>query len=237
MFSRYVSDGYFYSNLESLCKTKEQKEYIIKYKQLESYVVSKCNPASAYRLALEVNNKNISITKLQNIIIKSRSSLYLFRFARDIKKANVKRLQNCIVKTKDINNITKFACFVRGANKSQIQDLILAHKSAKCSYMYIKYVPLCDANVFKNLILSSKRPRYLFELAQHIKSKKDLNIIQDLILESKSYTYVRLFAKNINGADIIRLEDKILQSGNIDEIKKFSKAIPTDRNKRIAVLF
>lgn len=235
--SRYDRDVYFLSSLETLLKIRNKKELALKSKVLEKYVIQKNDHIAAFRLALELDDREIGTTKLQNFIINSGSSRYIFLVAREIKRSNVKKLQDAIIKYGNILQITKFGCFIKGANKKTIEDLIIKSNNAKSAYLYLKFIKSCNINRLKKIIFSSKKPRYLFTLSKLTKNKKDLNKIQELIINGNSYMYMRLFAFYIKTADIKRIEDKIIKSGNISEMKKFLNVIDSDRIKKISLLF
>lgn len=233
----FVRDTYFTSALENLLKITDKAEFTKKSKELICYTIEKDSPALAFILALEFDSIGVSVTRLQNFIINSGNARYIFRFAREIKKANIKRLQSAMTKFGNILQIAKFGCFIRDANKNEIQKLIIKSCNAKSAYLYLKYVKYCDINKLKPIIIKSKKPRYLFALAKLIKNKKDLSLIQDLIIASPSNAYVRLFAKHIPGADIEKLENRIIATNDLDEMRKFAKYIKSPRLSKLIILF
>ena len=85
--------------------------------------------------------------------------------------------------------------------------------------------------------MKSRKPRYLFALAKLTKNKKDLEKIQQLIIDSPSSTYVRLFAVHIKGADIKKLEERIISTKNVIEMKRFARAVNSPRLKKLSLLF
>jgi hypothetical protein len=234
---RYHKDSYFASSLESLVKVKDKKEFVIKARKLEDYIFQKNNPLLAFRLALELDLRGFKTSRLENYIISCNDPRYILKFAREIRRANIKKLQDAIIRRGSILQIAKFGCFIRGAQRSVIEDLIVKSEHAKSAYFYLKYVKFCNVNKLKPIILKSKKPRYLFALAKVVKSKKELDLIQDLIIESTSNTYVRLFAVHIKGADIKRLEDRIIETKNVMEMKKFARAVNSPRLNKLALLF
>lgn len=235
--NRYNRDAYFASSLENLLKIKDKKELAAKSKILVKYVINNDNPMLAYRLAFELDDRNISTTKLQNFIIDSGDARYILKLACAVKRSNIRKLQNAIMKYGNILQIAKFGCVVRGANKESIENLIVKSNNPKAAYLYLRFVKSCDVNRLKPIIFKSKRPRYLFLLAKLVRSKKDLEKIQELIIESPSHTYVRLFAVHIKGADIRKLEDRIISTKNIEEMKKFAKVVNSPRLSKLSVLF
>jgi hypothetical protein len=235
--SRYNKDVKFTSSLETLLKIKENKELILKSKKLEDYVIETKNTFLALRLAIELDDRGIRTTKLQNFIIENAEPRLIFRFAKEIKKSNIARLQAAVISRGNILQIAKFGCFIKGADRLLIENIISKSDNAKAAYLYLKFVKFCNINKLKPIILKSKKPRYLFALAKLTKNNKDLNKIQDLIIESSSNTYVRLFAVHIKMANIERLEQRIIATKNIEEMKKFVKAVKSPRLSKLALLF
>jgi hypothetical protein len=235
--NRYNKDAYFSSSLDSLLKIKDKKDFIVKARKLENYVIEKRNPLLAFRLSIELDDMGFRTARLENFIINSFNARLILRFAREIKKANIKKLQKAIIKTGTTLQIAKFGCFVRGAEKSLIENIIVESDHPKSAYLYLKFVKSCNLNKLKHIIIRSKKPRYLFALARLTKNKRDIELIQNLIIESPSNTYVRLFAVHIKGADIRRLEERIIQTKNVEEMKKFAKVIESPRLSKLALLF
>lgn len=233
----YTRDAAFISSLETLLKIKDKKELTKESKKLEKYVIENNNPVLAYRLAFELDDREVRTTKLQNFIIDTRNARYIYKFAREINRSNVNKLQSAIIKCGNVLQITRFGCFVKGADRAAIEDIIVKSENAKSAYLYIKFVKSCNINRLKPIILKSKRPRYLFALAKLTKNKKELEHIQDLIIASHSCTYIRLFAVHIKGADIAKLENRIIATKNVEEMKKFAKVVKSRRMSKLALLF
>ena len=87
-----------------------------------------------------------------------------------------------------------------------------------------------------HIIIKSGKPRYLFELAQILTSRSDLNKIQELIIQSKSFTYMRLFANKIKMADVNKIEQAVLASDNGKEIKKFAAQVKQSKMKKFLLM-
>lgn len=237
MNRRYNKDAHFASCLETLLKIKNKKELAVKVKKLEKYVIENHNPFLAFRLSIELDERGISTTRLQNFIINSQDARYIYKYAYEIRRANVKKMQDAIMKCGNILQITQFGCFIRGANKKIIENLIIESDNAKSAYLYLRFVKFCNIKKLKPIILRSRKPRYLFALAKVLKNKQELEEIQNLIIDSSSNTYVRLFAIHIKGADIKKLEDRIISTNSVEEMKKFVKAVKSPRLLKLSLLF
>jgi hypothetical protein len=102
--------------------------------------------------------------------------------------------------------------------------------------MYLKHVKGSNVNKLKKIIITSGKPRYLFELAKHLSNPKEIALIENKIIQSGSLSYMRLFAEKIKLANVERIEQIILDSGNMNEIKKFAKKIKGSKMKRFLIL-
>jgi hypothetical protein len=163
--------------------------------------------------------------KMQKLILDNKDAKYALLFAQNIKNCDIKALQALVVSSKKIKYICDFACFVSGADCKPLEEIIIKSKKIKYAHKFLKHVKGSDAKKFKNVILSSDKPRYLFELAKHLTDLKEISLIEDLIIKSGSFTYMRLFAEKIKTANIEKIEQAVLDSDNVNEIKKFAKYV------------
>ena len=145
---------------------------------------------------------------MQKVIIDAQNAQYAYAFAQNIKNADIKALQNIVINSNNIKYITYFAC----------------------------RIPNSNLNKLKHIIIKSGKPRYLFELAQILTSRSDLNKIQELIIQSKSFTYMRLFANKIKMADVNKIEQAVLASDNGKEIKKFAAQVKQSKMKKFLLM-
>jgi hypothetical protein len=175
--------------------------------------------------------------RMQKVILDAKNASYALLFAQNIQDADIRRLQLLVEKDGNIKLMTKFVCDVEGAKKGQIENLILTEKSAKCAYWL-----LCRfgkiSHKLRNLILTSKCPRFLYQLAKSpLTTKKERIIIEDLIIASKNGTYIRLFARDIEEANLAKLEKAILAGQDMEQIRKFAKAIKGSKLRKMQLLF
>lgn len=187
----------------------------------------------AYFFAVEYNYKTYL---LQNLIIEKQDSKYALIFAQDIPYADIRSLQQIVLNSNNPRYIAKFACFVKGADQKPLIKWILNAQDARYTHMLIKNIDEIDLGKCKPVIMKSKKPTYLFELAKHLTKKSDIEDIETLIIESKCFEYIRLFAIHIKQANVSRLEQAVLDSGNQKEIKKFAKKVKQSQMKKFLVL-
>jgi hypothetical protein len=234
---KYFRDLFFASSVSQLYKTKNKLHLKAKIRNLEEYVLEQDSITLAFRLAIELDDLGFHSRKLQSYIINIQNPKYIFRYAREIKKANIKALEEATISCGSIIDIARFGAFIRGSNKTRIEDLIAVSSSAKAAYLYIRYVRYCNVRKLKHIILQSGRPRYLYALARITKNKKELKNIEDLITHSNSSLYIRLYAMRFKNVDLQKLEDRIIELGNYDEMSKFGRILNSPRLSKMLSLF
>jgi uncharacterized protein YlbG (UPF0298 family) len=102
--------------------------------------------------------------------------------------------------------------------------------------MWIKHIKDAKVKKFKDIIIASKKPQYLFELAKHLTDPKDISIVEEMIIQSGSFTYIIAFAAKIKQANIERLEQAVLETGNTKEIRKFAKVVKQSKMKKFLLV-
>ena len=102
--------------------------------------------------------------------------------------------------------------------------------------MYLKHVKGANLTKFKEIILESGKPTYLYELAKHLSSQAEIEQIEDLIIKSNSFTYMRMFAEKIKKANVEKIEQAVIASDNSEEIKKFAKYVKKSKMKQFLLV-
>lgn len=224
--------------LENLIKIKCQnlKAFEQKARELAYIAFQQDRINIVFRVAKELQDLYCNVEDIEDYIISSNDPHYIYSFAREIKSANISRLQTAIINTRRFNYIAKFACFISGADTNLIEDLIIESNDARAAYIYLKFGKHPSVNKLKYIFIKSKKPRYLYMLAQLLTNQEEIILIQNLIINSHSNMYVRLFAAHIPGADIARLEDRILATKDFEEIKKFAKQVNSERLNKLIML-
>ena len=197
--------------------------------KLQNEIIGSNDSALAYFFTTEFNYKP---HRMQKIILDNKNAKYAFLFAQNIPNADIKALQKVVVGSGEIKYIYKFACFVKGADRRKLQSIILKSKNVKGAHTLLKNVEGAKVEKFKDIILDSGRPRYLYELAKHLDDPEEIARIEDLIIEAGSFMYIRLFADKIKQANIEKLEQAVLDSNNMEQIKKFAKYVKSSKMKR-----
>jgi len=205
--------------------------------KLQNEIIETNDSALAYLFCTEFDYKHY---RMQRVIFENKEPKYAFIFAQNIPNSDIKSLQKIVIDSKNIKYICNFACFVRGADLKPLETLILKSitkpKNVKYAHKYLKHVSGANVKKFKDFIMVSKKPRYLFELAKHLTNKKEIEKIEDLIIETGSFTYMRLFAEKIKLANIEKIEQVILDTDNVNEIKKFARYVKHSRMKRFFIV-
>lgn len=225
-------------SLEILLKIKQKsiKEFELQAREFAVHLMQDNKLYTIFRIAKELQELYCDIEYIEDFFISTKNPFYIFKFAREIKSSNIVKLQQAIIDIQNYNYIAKFACFVAGADTELLEKIIIKSNNAKAAYIYLKFGKHPNIQNLKHIFLKSKKPRYLYALAQNINDPDDIALIQDLIIASHSNMYVRLFAAHILGANINKLEDRILKTKNIQEIKKFAKTVGSERLNKLVIL-
>lgn len=235
-------DSGFMTRIKNLDLIKNKGIFRKEARALEKIAIEENNPFMAYILAYRLHSKNIRTSKLENVICKYagrgwyRSPFYIILYAINIRGANILKLQSAILKKGRIQDIAEFGAKVKGADKILIENKIVQSNNPAAAYIYLTKVKSCNINKLKPILMRTKRPRYLYALAKVLKNKKELDQIQDKIIAANSDMYVRLYAQHIPSADIQRLEDRMVKSRNIVEMKRFAAAIKSERIEKMLLL-
>ena len=188
-----------------------------------------------YLLWTEKIIDGIDLSTLQKEIVETKNPAFAYFFALDF-HTSLHLMQKIILDAKDAKYSYLFALDIPNADINALQDIVI--KSNK-----IKYINQFDSNIksahhklLQSIILKSKKPKYLLELAKRTKNAYLLKKIEDILVETHEYTYMRLFAENIEGANIERLEQAILDGNDSDEAKKFAARVKNSTMKQFLLL-
>lgn len=235
----YWHDHFNYSQL--YCNTAIEDDgneiYISRLEDIQADIIETENAAAASFFALETNYET---HKMQRVVLQSNDPKYLTFFARFIKNADIKALQKALFACSEDSKLyylCQFARFIPQANIKKIQELIVKSNDAHAAHIFLKYIKEASPDKLKKIILTSGKPRYLYYLAKRLSSAKEITIIEDLIIISKSFLYIRLMAQNISHADLNKLEQFVLDTGNVKEIKKFARSVKNSKSRHLAILF
>lgn len=194
----------FIEKKEKLVK-KPSKDQILQYQE---EIVQLNDSALAYFFACEFP---VNKYKMQQIVLNNNDYLYSYLFAKNVKDADIKALEKLVLKSKNIKLICKFLCNIDLTSKD-LEDLVLKSKNYKYIYYYLKNGKNQDLNKVLDILIASKKPRYLYEVSKYIDDLFELEKIESSLLESKNYNYIRMFAVNNKFANLERIEDFILEN-------------------------
>lgn len=227
----YWQDHLYYSQLYSqdlVCK---------RLNKIQEEIIQTRNFASAAFFAYEVNH---NAYKMQTLIIESNNPQYIYFFARHVKNADIKALQKALINSthpKRLHYLCQFARFISQANIKKIERVIVKSNNARYAHFFLKHIKGTQPDKFKKTIIDSGKPRYLYWLAKHLKTRREIALIERLIISAHSFTYVRLMAQYIPKADLNKLEQFVLDSGNVKQIKKFAKSVKLSKSRHLTILF
>src|ERR1700690_2488865 len=89
-----------------------------KLENLQTEIIEASDSALAYFFACEYPYK---IYRMQKVILDKKDAKFALLFAQNIKHCDIKALQNIVVESKKTKYICKFACFVKGAERKPLE--------------------------------------------------------------------------------------------------------------------
>jgi hypothetical protein len=221
----------------SIGQIRDNKEFRIAARKLERFILKQNNALATYRLAIQLSSRGFSTKRLERKVIAIADPKWLVRFAQNIPRCSTGLIEQSLLKLDcEPFHLAMFAISVSGANKELLERLVIKSGNPKAAYICLRYLRHPNIHALKRVIIASKKPRYLFALAERLKRKKDIALIEDLIVESGNATYQRLFAKRIKGSNVLRLEEAVIETGSIKQIKRFAIELGTTRALRLSIL-
>lgn len=207
--------------------------------KLQDHIVESKEPDLAYFFALEYPLHKTY--RMRKVILDGKGGAqqahkYAYLFALNVPGADIKALRKIVQNAGNMSVIADFACNIQGANYRALEKRIILSNEAKFASRLLKTSLAKDVGGLKAVIIRSKKPRYLFGLATRSTSPKETNRLQGLIIESGSFTYMRMFAEQIEGADVEKIEQAVLDSGNSKEIEKFAKYVRASKMRKFLVV-
>ena len=221
----------FLQLIDILSKTKAKKAYSQKAKRLLELALKHTNCFYPYRLALELDRRGYPISELEDHIIQlatySHWNLYyLVIFAKNITGANLEKLQRAVIKINNPELMAEFST-VKDSDKDHLEQLILSAKRPRASYLFLTYHKEHSLKHFQ-ILISSKKSKYLYKCACLTKEAKEFSKIEDLLLKNRSIYYIRLLATQPL-ANQTKIEDRIISTLDLEEIKKLYQQTKSDR--------
>lgn len=216
----------FLREVFALSKIKSKRTFERKAKSLIKRAFKKNNSFYPYRLALELDRRGYPISELEDYIISltSRANFnlhYLVLLPLNMSGANVPKLQKAVLETNNAELMAEFAR-VPTANHSLLESRVLDLKVPRASFLFLYLNKSKQKEKHIEILIKSKKSRYLYKCAQLATNKKDFSLIEDLILKNKSSFYIRLLS-TLPFANNLKIENKIISVGNFEEIKKLYK--------------
>lgn len=231
----------FLRALSILSETHQKGLYKKRAKELINHALTRHNAYYPYRLAVELDRRGYSTVKLEDYIIKlSKNSKfnerYLLTVPMNVGQANINKFEKAVIDSKNAELMAEFSCFVHGCNDKLLEDLVLSLRIPRASYLFLSFAgATCQIDKHKEVLISSKKSRYLYKCAQISSNTEEFSRIEDLILNNKSNLYIRLLA-SLPNSDKEKIENKIISTANFEEIKKLYKVTKSLRLAKYVIL-
>ena len=191
--------------------------------RLEDIVIATKDSFYIYNFAFYVKGANIE--KLEDAIIELGNVEYIYFFARDVKGANIEKLEDAIIETRNAEDIYNFAREVKRANIEKLEDAIIETKDAEYIYNFAENVKGANIEKLQDAIIETKNAEYIYNFAENVKGANKEKL-QNAIMETKDTSYIYAFAENVKGVNYVKLKneiEKICTDGRIENIYDFIK--------------
>ena len=224
---------------ERLPKYKEQG---INIEDHRNVVLEYGTAAEIYRLAEDANDYNMD--KYGEAILKTKDLRYIFSFmykySKKIDSKLLKKQKQLILESGNSNYLFKvldcMALTDEEFNKFQ-DSLIKTGDVEKC--LNLSKDLRSDTKKIEQIILSAKVPEYSYKfcVTVHHKVKIDIERHQDVILNSEynieNMNYAIMFAEEISGANVEKIEDYIINSNNANKMCEFAITVHNSNVNKI----
>ncbi len=220
----------------------------------DNWRIEKSNYQDVYKFILETPGVNIS--RFVGIIIKKylESDRYhneihgdnFVKVAAIAPKSVVVKFENAVFKKDILKDILNFAIDVKGANILRFEDYFVKLCSIKNYHTdtgntigsicakFVNGVKLADFNRIQEAVLANrsfssvKFAHYTQDYRLDVKRFEDLVI--DLCKETPEYCdRITEFAMKVRGANINKLENALIEIGDMDEINNFAEKVQNSR--------
>lgn len=193
--------------------------------------------------------KNLSeeqLEKLDVIILDSKNCKEISNYASSRGSIiNVEDAENTLISLCEQQvaypNIVEFAKNVKGANIAKLQDAMLTCKNSCLMLRFVNEIPEADPHKFKeplekigdlcDLISFYKK----YQDNPEIISKEDIKNLQQKVIDNKLGFIMYLFARDIKGADVLALEDAMIQTGDPRTYLDFARDVKGADIKKIGI--
>ncbi len=191
-----------------------------------------------FNLCLELSKIREDTDWLEEYIVKnSKYPYFMYKMATELRAPNIPRLEQKLIDIGDMSFLARFALEVPAADKPRLEKILAESRSVSAIHTYIKGNKNCDVEPFREVLLSSRRPKCLYNLALRTKCPVELKKIEDILLSSDSMGYIRLYAAHVPGANLSRCEDRVLESGDRDVLKNYIRYVESDKISKVLLLW
>lgn len=191
------------------------------YDRLEHVVLNSNNIDEICKYAANVKVL-INREKFEDAVIASSDNKKIIKFASNVIGANIEKLEDAVIASKDKNSILDFFFNVRNSNPEKIKKALLAgEKDATAIYDYFVRkkgrgytIDMNEIKEIDDIIIASNDANICLLWAQKNIEGIDIPKLEDVVIQSKNTHYILLFAMNVKGANIEKLEDAYIEYEN-----------------------
>lgn len=203
------------------------------YERLENVVLTSNSIDEICKYAMGNKQLLINIEKFEELIIESENNKRIIQFAQFINGANIERLEDAVIKSKDKNSIRDFFYAVKCSNPEKIKKALLdGEKDAITIFDFIitkrargYTIDIDEIKEVDNIIIASNDASLCGKWAE--KNMEGINVskLEDIVIQYGGGSYIINFAKYVKGANIAKLEDAIIKIDDASLLYCFATVI------------
>ena len=206
-----------------------------KIKSLQSKIIATNDPELIYNFAKSV--KGADIDKLSEALLDlyygenfdKNDWNYVYNFANNVKGVDIKKFEEKFVKMFYSNyyEIINFAANVKGVNVERLQKIVVNFVECEDNDYYLissfaKKVKGANFDSLQDVILNCYSPKDIYEFAIENNKKANIELLQKRLIKLDDAEHMFKFARDVKGADVDKLYDKVCENGDIIYIHEFN---------------
>lgn len=178
----------------------------------------------------------------EDLIIEQKDAKQIYDFAIKYRKCNLEKMENAIIETKNAQRILDFGLMINSSNKQKILDSLIQicldsfqdtknlkeNKDAECLINFIQYANPNDIAKIEDVIVKVGKTKDIYNFAHKIKGANIDKLSRALLRAKGDIYYVVKFAKDIEGAYLPSLEQRI-----INDSRAIVEKIAEERKNKI----
>lgn len=203
------------------------------YERLENAVLNSNDIDEIYKYVMDRKESLINIENFEDTLIELGDNSVLIAFAINIKGANIGKLEEAVIRSKNKIDIANFFSYIEASNLEKIKEALWTGEKnaiAICEFIRVKKergynIELDEIKEAEDTIIAYNDARLCVEWAEINIEGINISKLEDIVIQDKYGNYIYEFAKCVEGANIEKLEDAIIKTGDASAIYHFAREV------------